>query len=184
MARYLCVVLMVTNLAVCSEYCVKNAEIVTEFHINQGADDYPLDLKGDSSIMVIAVPTVPGESTYFIELFKNGMIRTTRGEGTDDIYYEDFTGDKECVFENIVETKQRLLKEEEIKKINAINSRLDLNKINKKYLERVFEHDVAGRIVWINRKAYYYYCLKGEVSGADLIPVPYTPFDRHIERVV
>lgn len=169
MNRYLWMMLMVANLVMCSEYCIKNAEIITKFHINQGLADYPLDLKGDSAIMVIVVPIVPGEDTYVIELFKNGIIKTTRGEGDDNIYYEDFTGNKEGVFKNIIETKQRLLNVGEIEKINSISNRLDLNKVKKQYLERVLVDDIASRIVWINKRAYYYYCWNKEVPG-DPIP--------------
>ncbi len=169
MNRYLWMMLMVANLVMVSEYCVKNAEIVTKFHINQGSVDYPLDLKGDSAIMVIVVPIVPGEDTYVIELFKNGIIKTTRGEGDDGIYYEDFTGNKEGVFEKIIERKQRILNVEEIEKINAISNRLDLSKVKKQYLERVSMDDIASRIVWIDKRAYYYNCWDEEVPSDPIL---------------
>lgn len=170
MNRYLWMMLMVANLVMVSEYCVKNVEINTGFYINQGLAGYSLDLKGDSSIIVIVLPIVPEEEdTYVIELFKNGIIETTRGEGNVNIYYEDFAGDKEGVFKKIIEKKQRILNAEEIEKINAISNRLDLNKVKKEYLESVLVDDISSRIVWINKRAYYYYCWHREVPS-DPIP--------------
>lgn len=183
MNRYLWMMLMVANLVMVSEYCVKNVEINTGFYIDQGLAEYSLDLKGDSSIIVIVLPVAPEkEDTYVIELFKNGIIETTRGEGDYNIYYEDFTGDKEGVFKKIIERKQKILNAEEVEMINAISNRLDLNKVKKEYLERCVVDDIASRIVWINKRAYYYYSGKKKASS-DPIPelieeiIEYSPIE-------
>ncbi|MCH5266553.1 MAG: hypothetical protein J1F02_11680 [Lachnospiraceae bacterium] len=115
-----------------------------------------LQLKGESSIIVTIYPSIMENNSYLIELFDNGIIETWVGKVTKEAFYGEYAGEREELFREIVEKKQRTLTKEEVELINQMVSRLDLTEINKKNSRKEVGDDAEQEMIWIGKRAYYY----------------------------
>ena len=115
-----------------------------------------LQLKGESSIIVTIHPSIMENNSYLIELFDNGIIETWVGKVTKEAFYGEYAGEREELFREIVEKKQRTLTKGEIELINQMVSRLDLTEINKKNLRKEVGEDAEQEMIWIGKRAYYF----------------------------